>query len=219
MNTASRRIAVNRSMDSNEYPRMYDGRRKRNSMGRYMPDSGYDMRGRRRDYGNTRYDNGSMPFNVSGDIYYDGEYCEPEYESDYGRRDYGRNDRGGDYNYDYGRYDYGDNAKLTKRDMQEWKRKMVNADGTRGEHFTMERILPVAQQLGIRFDEYSDKELCMVVNMLYSDYCAVNRKYISPDKEIMYYVELAKAWLEDEDAPEGSEKLARYYDYIVNSDM
>lgn len=215
--------------DEEEYEMMPDGRRGVKGSGRGRSSS------RRSDRGYEGGDRGSMPFGVMGAIVYDDEYCEPEYEydKDYGRRDYGYDYRGGDDynygydrnydyrsgNYDYGRYDYGeDEMKLSKRDMQEWKQKMINADGTKGEHFSMERIIPLAQQLGIRFDEYSPKEFCMVVNMLYSDNANVSKKYITPDKELMYYVESAKAWLEDEDAPEGSEKLALYYDNIVNAD-
>ena len=65
-------------------------------------------------------------------------------------------------------------------------------------------------------EEYSEKEFCMVVNMLYSDYCETVRKFIAPDKELMFYVCLAKAWLEDDDAPPGAEKLALYMKCIVD---
>ena len=161
-------------------------------------------RGRRRDRGEMPYDR----------------------EIDYEREDYEMSDYGYDRNSDYGYDDYGYNdygmdemeeMRLTKHDMKKWKEKMVNADGTKGEHFTMEKIEPIAQKVGIRFNEYSEKELCLVTNMLYSDYCEVTRSYISPENEAMFYVKLAKAWLEDEDAPEGSEKLALYYHCVINS--
>jgi hypothetical protein len=61
------------------------------------------------------------------------------------------------------------------------------------------------------------RELCMTVNMLYSDYCEVNKPYVSPERECHYYVELAKAFLEDDDGPEPSEKLALYY-YCIAED-
>ena len=222
--------------DGNYRTRGYDGRRggtRRVTMrtrrdGRYydeyeMPWNRASRRSYRHDYGYPYYDRGeyddmneneAIPAVMGTTIVYENGYCEPEYTYDYGRsyaRHYPR--------YDYGRYDYGeDDMRLTKRDMQEWKQKMINADGSQGEHFSMERIIPMAQQLGIHFDDFTQKEFCMVVNMLYSDNANVTKKYIAPDKELMYYVEMARAWLEDDDAPEGSEKLARYYHDVVNAD-
>ena len=70
---------------------------------------------------------------------------------------------------------------------------------------------------GIRFEDFDERELCMTVNMLYSDYCEVNKPYVSPERECHYYVELAKAFLEDDDGPEPSEKLALYY-YCIAED-
>lgn len=92
---------------------------------------------------------------------------------------------------------------------------MINADGTKGEHYEMMQIMPIAEKIGIHFEEYSEKELCMTVNMLYSDFCECVKKFIPPDKELMFYVHLAKCWLEDEDAPPGAEKLALYMKCIV----
>lgn len=121
------------------------------------------------------------------------------------------------------RADYRDEAdyemhasfELTKADMHEWKRKMHNADGTKGPHYDMQQIVQIADKLGIEFDEYDEKEFCMAVNMMYSDYCKVIKKVASADKELMFCAELAKAFLEDEDGPAPSEKLALYYHCIV----
>lgn len=107
---------------------------------------------------------------------------------------------------------------LTKRDMAEWKSNLINEDGSHGPRFTLDDVEEVIKRMHIRFDEYNEKEFCMVMNMLYSDECLVNKKYISSDKELVYYAERAKAWLEDKDAPEGSEKLALYYYLIINND-
>lgn len=149
--------------------------------------------------------------------------------------DYARGRDRNDYGYDYDDeeeydghypfviegemdYDYADTPKLSKRDIMEWKRELVNADGTKGEHFKMEHIMKAAKDMGIRFHEYDEKELCLTVNMLYSDYCEVLKPFISPDKELYVYVAMGKAFLEDEDAPEGSEKLALYYHCVVNAE-
>ena len=103
------------------------------------------------------------------------------------------------------------------KDIMNWKHNLENADGTRGPHFNMEQVMEAAKAVGIRFEDFDERELCMTVNMLYSDYCEVNKPYVSPERECHYYVELAKAFLEDDDGPEPSEKLALYY-YCIAED-
>lgn len=140
-------------------------------------------------------------------------------------REYGMEDRR-DYNrmHDYEderdyRRDYEDGhdvpLSLSKTDMYDWKHAMKNADGSKGAHYEMQQIMQVADKMGIDFKEYDEKELCITVNMLYSDYCLVLSKYVPHEKMLHCCVELAKAFLEDEDAPEGAEKLALYYHCIV----
>ena len=179
-----------RAMNDSDYDYMdeEDGRRGVKGTGRYGI-------GGSRYYGRRR-DRGSMPFSVEGDIRYD------------------------DYDYDYDMADYAgqQQIKLNKKDIQAWKRKMMNADGSRGEHFDMQQIMSAAEKLGIKFKEYDEKELCITANMLYSDYCEVLKSIVPKDKEDIVYTKMAQAFLEDEDAPEGSEKLALYYKCIVDDD-
>lgn len=138
-------------------------------------------------------------------------------------RDYEDRRRGRDYederDYRRDRRDYEDygheRLELSKSDMHEWKRRMINADGSKGAHYEMQQIMSAAEKLGIKFHEYDEKEFCITVNMMYSDYCAVVNKHIPHEKALMFYAEMAKAYLEDEDGPEGSEKLALYYHCIV----
>lgn len=112
--------------------------------------------------------------------------------------------------------------KLTKRDMQDWKQNLENADGTHGEHFDMSQIRQAAQAMNIQMRNFDEKDLCMTANMLYSDYCeAIKKSFpnIPREKELMLYVDMAKAFLEDEDAEvKGSEKLAAYYFAIVDEE-
>jgi hypothetical protein len=96
---------------------------------------------------------------------------------------------------------------------------MENFDGTRGEHYNAEQVRDVAEKLDIRFNEYSETDFCLTVNMMYSDYGRVLKKYVPPDKELHVCAELAKAFLEDPDGPEPSEKLALYFHCIVSSDV
>lgn len=118
-----------------------------------------------------------------------------------------------------GRDRHSGHLKLTKRDMIKWKREMINADGSYGEKYTLEQIMPIADKLGVRFMSYDEKDLCMTTNMIYSDFCEKAKKYISQDKMLMFCIDFAVAWLEDDDASvEGSEKLALYYCSIVEHD-
>lgn len=108
---------------------------------------------------------------------------------------------------------------LKKKDYIRWEKNLENADGTRGKHFDAEHVKKIAEQIGISFKDYNEKDLYMTVNMLYSDFCSVLKSIIPQDKELIAYVKLAQAWLEDPDAPvEGSEKLALYYWCIVNDE-
>lgn len=60
--------------------------------------------------------------------------------------------------------------------------------------------------------------LKMAANMLYSDLCEALRVVIPKDREAMMYAKMARYWLEDEDGPKGSEKLALYYYCIVDDE-
>lgn len=190
----------------------------RGSRGNYEVRGDYETDGR-------RGVKGTGPYGIGGRRYYGrrrdramDDYAEryDEYEMD------GRGYRDEDYDmypYDYDMRDYGDSEKwkVSKREIKRRERELINADGTQGAHFKdIQQILNAGQQVGARYDGYDEADFCFVMNMLYSDYCAVIRKYVSPEREIMFYAELAKAWLDDEDAPEGSEKLYLYLHCVVD---
>lgn len=213
----------------NDYARMRMDRARGRSRGRMD----YARRGGRRDYHGGGEYRGNMEYSGDYGMGDDYDYDMDDYEMDsrQGVRGTGRYGRGGsmyhgdrargrrDY-YDDGNYDYADEPpmRLTKREMSDWKRSMQNADGSLGEHFSGEQIKSMAEKLGVRYNGYDEKELCMTTNMLYSDFCEAMRSVIPPEKELMAYVKMAKAFLEDEDAPEGSEKLALYFRCIVDCD-
>ena len=152
------------------------------------------------------------------DGYRDG-YDKAKYEI---RGEYDRDERDGARRRSKttGRYmrDRGESARLMNHDLMHWEKNLRNADGTRGKHFDMRHVEEAASKLGVRFDEYSEKEFCMVMNMLYSDFCEVFRPLISPEKEAYCYAKMAQAWLEDDDGPMPSEKLALYYYCIVDDE-
>lgn len=116
---------------------------------------------------------------------------------------------------DYHQYKH---LRLTKSDIHRWKQMMHNVDGTHGEHYDMQQAMHAAEKLGIRFDAYDEKEFCLALNMMYSDYGHVIRKYCPPDKELMVCAEMAKAFFDDPDGPEPSEKLALYFYCIADNE-
>ena len=136
-------------------------------------------------------------------------------------RYYGEYEQGRHYeDDDYDEYEerHARHPKLTRDDAKRWKRMMENFDGTHGEHYDREQTEQAAEKLGIRFDDFSEMEFCLAVNMMYSDYGHVLRKYIPSDKELHVCAELAQAFLEDPDGPGPSVKLALYFHCIVDGD-
>lgn len=220
--------------------RMRDRARGRDGRNPYGSRGGYVVSDKRGDMG---YDRGYDRYDRdrAGDYRnYASDYAGDSRDyRDRDRRDYGDYDMNRDYDYrdrdyrgDYGdsRGDYGDYADyrrdygedpytISKKDMNEWKRDIVNSDGSRGEHFQTEKIVNAATQMGVKFDKYNEKEFAMTANMLYSDFGKTLKTVISPDHEAHIYAALAKDFLEDEDsAVEGAEKLAVYYNCIVKDE-
>ena len=97
---------------------------------------------------------------------------------------------------------------MTKEIAEEWTSNMKNEDGTKGPHWKMEQVKQLMAQKGIQYNPW---EFFVVMNALYSDYCAVLKKHGMNNIDV--YVDLASAWLNDSDAMPG--KASRYYEYIV----
>lgn len=99
--------------------------------------------------------------------------------------------------------------KFDQATAQEWTKGMKNADGTSGPHWTFDQAKSIMAQHNVSGIQPS--EFWAVLNALYSDYCRVAKKYgvDRPD----FYMEMAKAWLNDEDAVE--DKAAAYFQWIV----
>lgn len=137
-------------------------------------------------------------------------------------RDWGNEDRRSDatlpqyreMDYMSGRRDqtgmaYSDQLpRFDKRMAMEWTAGMVNADGTKGPHWTLEQTTDAMKKHGVDCDPV---EWFAVMNSLYSDYCEALKKNNASTMET--YVCLAKAWLDDDDAIEN--KAAAYFTYIV----
>lgn len=196
----------------NKYARMLmqDGRNP------YGPKGGYVRSDRRNDYeddyamrGNRDRDDyargGRRDRNVDYATYNDSRMRDYDDEEDYRR------------NRDYRRRDYGKPEMFSHKDMETWKSMMKNEDGTRGEHFRKEQVKHACQQAGIDCEEFGEDVFGLAMNMMYSDYCKVAKKYGVDTPE--YYADLAKSFLRDKDfdgKPE--EKLYLYYKSIVEKD-
>lgn len=98
--------------------------------------------------------------------------------------------------------------KLTREMAEEWLANIENEDGTTGPHWTMEQAKQVMAQKGVQGDPV---EFWVALNMMYSDYCKVAKKVAA--NNIDFYVEMAKAFLDDKDA--APHKLGMYYEYVV----
>jgi len=92
-----------------------------------------------------------------------------------------------------------------------WTRRMRGEDGETGPHWAMEQIQQLIQQKK-ELQEYDPAEVFAVMNMMYSDYSKPAKKFGVNTMD--FYVCMAKAWLDDPDAPAG--KTARYYECVVN---
>lgn len=102
---------------------------------------------------------------------------------------------------------------FTHEDAEAWAAKMQNADGTTGPHWTMEQTTAVAESMGIQAPVVPRWAWGVTMNMMYSDYYDVARKFGVNVPE--FYAELARAFLMDKDGPGPEEKLCAYYRCIV----
>ena len=137
-----------------------------------------------------------------------------------GVRGSGRQNRRGrdmrDYNDDYDDYHDKPKMRLTKADKNHWKHKLENTDGTTGEHFDMQEVMQAAEKLNVKFKDYSEKDFCLITNVMYSDYGHIIKRLVPPEKEVLICADMAKAYFDDPDGPEPEEKLAIHYHCMTN---
>ena len=166
---------------------------------RYLRDRMIGRDRARRDY---RSRDGRNPYGSRGGYVRDsriGDY------GDYRRNDYNDRDYRGYIDYDM---DYAEMDEEYKTELEEWckelKKQVRNS-------LPKNEILSTAEQMGVRFDKYDEKEFYTTVMMLMSDYPNIGQ----PET----YIAMAKQWLEDKDSElTGSEKLAAYYYTIVKGE-
>jgi hypothetical protein len=176
----------------------------------------------------SRRRGGSGDYRNRDDYGYDFEDSRSDYRSDNRESSHrARAPRGEAYHEDYaGSRDYEDgndyhqykHIKLAKSDFSKWERMLHNTDGTHGPHYNLEQAIMIAEKLGIRFDSYTEREFCMCLNMMYADYGSVIAKHVPPEKVLHVLAEMAKAFFDDPDGPEPSEKLALYFHCVACSE-
>lgn len=105
--------------------------------------------------------------------------------------------------YEYEIHKLAHHGHMSEALARKWVGKMVNKDGTHGEHWTIEQTDQVKKDKGLTCHSW---DFYTAMNMVYSD-------YFSPRFDVATYVELAKDWLNDADV--GEDKLLRYYYFVV----
>lgn len=118
-------------------------------------------------------------------------------------RGYDRNYRGGDGH---------SGSELDREELKEWAMDLMDElNENEKQMFRKEDVIRKAEDMGIKFKDYSEEELYVVTLMLFSDY----KKTVGVSSPEMY-IALARDWFEDDDAElNGSEKLSAYYYTIV----
>lgn len=98
---------------------------------------------------------------------------------------------------------------LTKETAEKWVSHMRTADGKPiSPPWTMEQTAQVLRQKNWPCDPV---EFWAVMVALWSDHCAVARKYGVDNVD--YWADMAKSWLDDTDAE--PDKAWRYYKYVA----
>lgn len=85
---------------------------------------------------------------------------------------------------------------------------MINSDGTKGAHWTLEETTSMAKNEGITFQHFNEYDWFYVINMIYSDFYKVFGSNTN------MYVKTALEWLTDADVKAG--KAYRYYVNVVD---
>lgn len=101
-------------------------------------------------------------------------------------------------------------AVMDEATARDWVDQMRGEDGSAGEHWTQEQIRQLQQQKKELLD-YPAAEVFAVMNMMYSDYSKVAKKF--GVNNLDFYVCMTKAWIDDPDA--GENKTANYYEWVV----
>lgn len=163
----------------------------------YAYDGHYGMHGGRQ--------GGYQPVEFMG--YCNGYYGTPE-------QDYARGGRR-DYGYDYGYDDYGDFGQvLSDEELKEWEHKLLSKLSDQEKQvFSKDAIMQKIKQMGIKMEEFSEKELYVNTLANYTDH----KKSIGMNPDLA--IKLAyDDFCDDDSKYEGAEWLSVYFDTFVDLD-
>lgn len=187
----------------------YDMARQGDMRNDYARQGGYD--------GHYPQGQGSTYYPIQAMGTFEGYYGMPE--QDYargGRRDYGYDMRyGRDYGYDYGYDDYGDYGEtLSDEELKEWEHKLLSKLSDQEKQvFSKDAIMQKIKQMGIKMDEFSEKELYVNTLANYTDH----KKSIGMNPDLA--IKLAyDDFCDDDSKYEGAEWLSVYFDTFVDLD-
>lgn len=99
-------------------------------------------------------------------------------------------------------------GRFTRDDAEEWTRRMKNADGSRGEHWSYEQTEQVLKQHGF---DCNPTAFYAAMNMAYSDYYNTAKEFGLNNAD--FYANIAHDFLDDEDAVPN--KIAVYRECIA----
>ena len=99
-------------------------------------------------------------------------------------------------------------GSMSLETAKEWTKNMQNEDGTKGPHWTIEQAKQIMAQRKISLNPI---EFWVALCMIYSDYSNIAKKH-GVGGNLEFYVDMAKAFLNDKDA--APDKLSNYYKYI-----
>lgn len=102
--------------------------------------------------------------------------------------------------------------KSYKLDYIKLASSLKNEDGTSSPKWTLEETTSVANDYDVEMTHISKLDWYLTLNMIYSDYCEIAKKYNLDMPE--FYVDIAKQFLFDSDSKNGTEKLELYFCYI-----
>lgn len=102
-----------------------------------------------------------------------------------------------------------DSEQFSMERAKEWTKNMKNEDGTSGPHWSVEQAKQIMAQRNLSLNP---AEFYAALNMIYSDFSSVAKKH-GLGGSLDFYVDMAKAFLNDKDAAPG--KLSNYYNSIV----
>ena len=110
----------------------------------------------------------------------------------------------------------GATGEFNEQIAEMWVNGMINEDGTVGAHWKKEETTAEAKTANVKFEHITDYCWWVTMNMMYSDYHAVAKKYGCDNT--MFYADMAKAFLFDKDAGTPREKLSAYYHGIAKKE-